>query len=516
MKTELKKLPKSQIEIDFELDEQEFQKHVDRALLHLKEHVKMDGFRPGQVPLKVVEEKVGKENLLMEAGDLAVKESYTRFLNENNLEPIGEPDVQILKIAKGNPFLFKVTVTVLPEINLPDYKEIASRVKTNEIHVDEKEVEHALNHMQKSRAKFSQVDLPAPRPNTFYVYAIKCDNDSLYIGQTEDLKKRWQEHQTGNAADWTKKHKPLYIAHYEEYSTREEAVKRESDLKTGFGRKWLKREIETGRARQAGRGAEKKDFIEIEYQNENINNGKEIKDGFVLGEGGFLKDFEDNLMGMKTGEEKEFTAKFPENAPNKTLAGKDSKFKVKVISVQKMELPEISDEFAKSLGNFENLAVLKENLKEGITMEKAQEEKQRKRSEILEKITEKIKSEIPEKVVEAEERRLFENFKNQAVQNFNLTFEEYLAAVKRTEEEIRKSFKPEAEKRVKNYLILRQIGKKENIDVQKDEIEEEMNKFIKNHSKEQFEKIDIEQLKEYTKDTIFNEKVFQKLESFSK
>jgi predicted GIY-YIG superfamily endonuclease len=94
--------------------------------------------------------------------------------------------------------------------------------------------------------------LPAPQPNTFYVYAIKCDDGSLYIGQTDDLPKRWKEHVSGQAAEWTKLHKPQYIVHHEIYSTRDEAIKRERDLKTGFGRKWLKRKIETGRARQAG------------------------------------------------------------------------------------------------------------------------------------------------------------------------------------------------------------------------------------------------------------------------
>jgi len=94
-------------------------------------------------------------------------------------------------------------------------------------------------------------DLPAPRPNTFYVYAIKCENGSVYIGHTEDLQKRWDEHQTGKV-DWTKRNKPVKIVHYEEYPTLEEAIKREKELKTGFGRKWLKREIDSGRARQAG------------------------------------------------------------------------------------------------------------------------------------------------------------------------------------------------------------------------------------------------------------------------
>src|SRR3989344_6176340 len=116
MKTELKKLAKSQIQIDFELDEQEFSKYVDKALEHLKGHVKMDGFRPGQVPKEMVEKQVGNEGVLMEAGDLAVNESYNKFINEQGIEPIGKPEVSITKIAKGNPFLFKITVSVLPEI----------------------------------------------------------------------------------------------------------------------------------------------------------------------------------------------------------------------------------------------------------------------------------------------------------------------------------------------------------------------------------------------------------------
>jgi restriction endonuclease S subunit/predicted GIY-YIG superfamily endonuclease len=96
--------------------------------------------------------------------------------------------------------------------------------------------------------------LPAPRPGVFFVYAIRCDNDSIYIGQTQDLQKRWKEHLAGQASDWTSQHKPLLIVHHEEYSSREEAVAREKWLKTGFGRKWIRREIAAGRlpAEQAG------------------------------------------------------------------------------------------------------------------------------------------------------------------------------------------------------------------------------------------------------------------------
>jgi len=101
-------------------------------------------------------------------------------------------------------------------------------------------------------------DLPAPRQH-FYVYVIRCENNNFYIGQTDNIDKRWNEHQQGKVI-WTRKFKPIEIIHYEIYSNREEAVKREKELKTGFGRKWLKREYKAKRlysynpnaARQAG------------------------------------------------------------------------------------------------------------------------------------------------------------------------------------------------------------------------------------------------------------------------
>ncbi|MEK7540814.1 MAG: trigger factor [Patescibacteria group bacterium] len=440
MKTNLKKLPKSQMEIGFELTAEEFQKHINHALLYLKEHVKIDGFRQGQAPLKMVKERIGQENLLMEAGDLAVKETYLKYIGENKLEPIGEPEVQILKIVptesrihdgetigtEGNPFLFKVVITILPEIQLPDYKDIASKIirqsAKKEISVADAEIEDALNYLQKSRAKFSQID----------------------------------------------------------------------------------------------KEAEKKDFVEIEYQSKDINNNEAVKDRFILGEGGLMKGFEDNVVGMKAGQEKEFSVKFPDNASRKDLAGKDIIFKVRTVSVQKMELPEINDEFAKQLGEFDSLVALKSNIKEGLIVEKKEGEKQRQRGEILEKIAEKIDFEISEKLVDSEQQRLLEDLKNNISGKFKISFEEYLSSVKQTEEEIKKTFAKEAEKRIKNFLVLKEIGKKEGIRAEEDEVEEELNKTIKIYSTEQLAKIDIGQFREYTKDVIYNEKVFQKLESFTK
>ena len=83
--------------------------------------------------------------------------------------------------------------------------------------------------------------------NKHYAYVIECEDNSLYIGQASDLMKRWGQHINGQGASWTKSHKPVRIIHYEIFPSREEAVRREKELKTGFGRKWIKREIKAGR-----------------------------------------------------------------------------------------------------------------------------------------------------------------------------------------------------------------------------------------------------------------------------
>lgn len=99
-------------------------------------------------------------------------------------------------------------------------------------------------------------DLPAPRLGKWFVYALECDDGSIYVGQAQDVQERWKAHAAGRGAEWTRRHPPVKLVHWEEFDSLEAAVKREKELKTGFGRKWLKREIAARRTRQAGESAE--------------------------------------------------------------------------------------------------------------------------------------------------------------------------------------------------------------------------------------------------------------------
>lgn len=260
---------------------------------------------------------------------------------------------------------------------------------------------------------------------------------------------------------------------------------------------------------------QKGDWLEIEYCSPQIENGRKVKDAFILGQAKFIPGFEENLEEMEAGEEKEFQLTFPENHYRKDLAGKKIDFKVKIKSVQRVEFPEINDQFAQNLGNFQNLEALKKSIREGINLEKEEKESQRIRQEILEKIAQNTKIKTPEILVEEEKNRMLENLKKQIPHLFQMSFEDYLIKINQTEKGLRDSLSEEAQKRIKKPLILREIVKREKIEVSEKEVEERANKILREYPNLAKE-LDPEKLKDYTKEVIRNEKVFQFLESLTK
>ena len=256
------------------------------------------------------------------------------------------------------------------------------------------------------------------------------------------------------------------------------------------------------------------DFVEIEYSSPQIENGKVFEDGFLLGKGHLIPGFEENLVGMEKDSEKEFQPEFPKNYSQKDLAGKKVDFKIKLKGIKKMELPEISDEFAKNLGKFENLEALKQSIKQGLLIEKEIYESRRIRTEILKEISNKTSIEIPEVLVGLEKKQLLEGLKQRIKKELTISFDDYLKKIQKTEKEIEESLLKIAEDRIKNLLILRKIGELEKIEVGENEVKEKVNEFLKNSRPEQVKEIDTDRLREYYKGVIFNEKVFQKLENF--
>ncbi len=245
-----------------------------------------------------------------------------------------------------------------------------------------------------------------------------------------------------------------------------------------------------------------------------IENGTSKNHPLILGRGVFIPGFEENVLGMKAGEEKEFELTFPVEYHAKNLAGKPAQFEVKVSEVQERKSPELSDEFARSLGKFKDLAEMRKNVAEGMTEERKHELKEKKRTEYIEALIEFSEVELPEILVHEELHKMIGEFEMQ-LQGMGMTFEQYLAQIKKSVDELEKEWEPQAIKRVKAALALEEVVKSEEISVPSEEVEAEMNKTLAQYKKvKDIEKnVDLSKLYDYVKGTMLNEKALELFES---
>ncbi len=158
MKITVKKLPKSEVEIEGEIDSEVFETYFAKALKKIGENVELDGFRKGKVPESVLLSKVPEISILEEMTQLAINEHYPKILEDEKIDAISRPEIAITKLARNNPLGFKIKTAVLPEIKLPVYKETAKKIisKLTEAEKDttvsEEDVENTIMDIRKSRA----------------------------------------------------------------------------------------------------------------------------------------------------------------------------------------------------------------------------------------------------------------------------------------------------------------------------------------------------------------------------
>ncbi len=263
--------------------------------------------------------------------------------------------------------------------------------------------------------------------------------------------------------------------------------------------------------------AQKGNRIEIDFEvrcgGVKVENGESKNHPLILGEGQFLPGFEKELEGMKAGDEKEFSLKVPEEWADKRVAGKNLDFKVKVNLVQERQVPELNDEFAVSLGRFKSLEEFKSSVIDGLKQEKELMDKQRMRIELIEQVANNSKIEIPQELIDLELNNMINEFKLSITQ-FGLEFETYLTQIKSTLEDLKNSWKTQAEKRAKMGLCIKAIADKEKIIPTTQEIEDKMNEELMRYPDIEKAKkdIDLVALKEYTEGVIINEKVFELIE----
>ncbi|MFA5986693.1 MAG: trigger factor [Parcubacteria group bacterium] len=270
--------------------------------------------------------------------------------------------------------------------------------------------------------------------------------------------------------------------------------------------------------KEVERAAQKDDHVKIDFTVKQdgviIENGTSKDHSLVLGKGVFIPGFEEEVIGMKKGEEKTFTLKFPADYHAKNLAGKDATFEVKLNVVEERITPEITDAFAVSLGaQFATVDDLKKSVKEGMEKEKEKKMQEEKRAKYLDALADTIDVVLPEMIIHEELHRMLGEFEQQLSMS-GMQLDMYLEKIGKTKDDVEKEWEPQAKKRVLSALVLEQLAEDEEVNIDSKEIEEEMNKTLAMYKGVQDlgKNLDMRQLYEYTRGMMRNEKVFEILE----
>ena len=204
--------------------------------------------------------------------------------------------------------------------------------------------------------------------------------------------------------------------------------------------------------------------------------GKGENHPLVIGSHSFIEGFEEQLIGKNVGEECEVNVTFPEAYHAPELAGKPAVFKCKVNAIKAKELPELDDEFASEVSEFETLAEYKEDIKKNLTEKKTKEAQTKKEDQAVEKAVANATMEVPEAMVQATQEQMAEDFAYR-LQSQGLKLEQYFQFTGLNKKTFLDQMKPQAEKRINTRLVLEAIVKAENIEVSDEEIEAEIQKM---------------------------------------
>lgn len=223
---------------------------------------------------------------------------------------------------------------------------------------------------------------------------------------------------------------------------------------------------------------------------EAFEGGKGENYPLTIGSHSFIDNFEDQIIGMNIGDEKEINVTFPEDYHAEELKGKPATFKVSVKEIKEKQLPDIDDDFAQDVSDFDTLDEYKADLKKKIAERKEAEAKKQKETEAIEKIVADSKMDIPQAMIDTQVTRMAEDFA-QRLQQQGLSLEMYFKYTGLTAEKILDDMKPEAVKRIQNSLVLEAVAKAENIQVSDDEFNSELSKMAEMY------KMEVDKIKEF-------------------
>lgn len=257
------------------------------------------------------------------------------------------------------------------------------------------------------------------------------------------------------------------------------------------------------------RPVQSKDITTIDF--EGFVDGKAFEGGkaegheLEIGSNTFIPGFEDQIIGMNKDEERDINVKFPEDYYSKELAGKDATFKVKLHEIKEKKLPELDDEFAKDVSEFNTLKELKDSIKDKKQKENDNKAKREIEDAAIEKVCENTPVDIPSGMIDSEVANMVSEMEQQLSYQ-GISLDQYLKIMNKTRAEIEDNYKVQAEKNVKARLVIEAIIKEENIAASEEEIAEKLKEMANNYGRKIEDLEKNEHLKEYIAESIKAEK----------
>ena len=387
MSTTVEKISSNKVKLSFDIDAAKFDEAMGKAYIKVRGQVAIPGFRKGHAPRKMIETMYGEGVFYDEAFELIFDEVYGPAIDENKLEVVDRPQVDIQQIGSGKNLQFTCEVFVKPDVTLGEYKGV--EVKKEHTLVTEDDVNAEVEKERNKQAA-----------------EVSVDDRAVAEGDTVNL----------------------------DYSGSVDGVK------------------------FAGGTAE----------------GQTLK----IGSHTFIPGFEEQMVGMNIGEEKDINVTFPTEYHAPDLAGKAAVFHVKVNSITETQLPALDDDFAKDISEFDTLDAYKADVRAKLEAQAAERDNNAFTNAVIEKVMANATVEIPDAMVERQIDSMVRNFEARLAQQ-GLKLADFMKYTGQDEKSFRNQYRDQAEKSVRANLVLEAVENAEKFEATEEEIDAEIEKFAK-------------------------------------
>ena len=385
MSTTVEKIASNKVKLFFDVDSAKFDEAMAKAYLKVRNQVTIPGFRKGKAPRKMIENMYGEGIFYDEAFELIFDEVYGPAVEENKVEVVDRPEIEIQEIGAGKNLKFTCEVFVKPDVTLGEYKGVS--VKKETTIVTDVEVDARVEEERNKQATEIEVEGRA---------VAEGDTVNLdYAGTVDGV-----AFAGGTAQDQTLK----------------------------------------------------------------------------IGSGSFIPGFEEQMVGMNIGEEKDLQVTFPEKYHAEELAGKAAVFHVKVNSITETQLPALDDDFAKDISEFDTLDEYKADIRAKLEAQAAERDNNNFTNAVIEKVLENAEVMIPEAMIERQIDSMMRDFEYRLMGN-GLKLEDFIKYTGSDMQAFRENYRGQAIKSVKAHLVLEAIEKAEAIDATEEQIDKQLEAF---------------------------------------